>query len=273
VVIQSLHKGAGAITQADIAHLPQQSALSPQRFQQALNVLQTSSPSWPLLANTEACTRWLWSPAAQKHLTDLITTVDVLAKHVNGANNGFEWYISTESTHDPLAILVRHQTFPPDVWACEIEASEGIAYESLNTHSALYKVGLGATPSDITALADALLAYQPEEGLPVHSLLTQPFDAKGLPHPQMALSPREAWLSDHETIPLSAATGRIAAETYAPCPPGIPLWAPGERIQSGHLLFWTALEASKNDEKSPADLLHDPPDVMVVHEGALRWPC
>ncbi|MDH4378515.1 MAG: hypothetical protein QE263_01225 [Vampirovibrionales bacterium] len=270
VVIQSLHKGAGAITPAAIAHLPKHSTLSPQRFQQALNVLQTSSPSWPLLANSEACTRWLWSPNAQEHLNYLIQRVNEQARRVNNAEIGFEWYVSNKSTHDPLAILIRHGHLPPAIWACEIEATVGIAYESLNTHSALYKVGLGATPEDIKALANALLAYQPQDSSEGYALLTQPFDAASLPPPQVVLCPREAWLSDHETVPLFAAVGRIAAETYAPCPPGVPLWAPGERIQPGHLSAWKGLEPCESDEKSVVEPSHDPPDVIVVREGALR---
>jgi len=270
VVIQSLHKGAGAITPAAIAHLPKQSTLSPQRFQQALNVLQTSSPSWPLLANSEACTLWLWTSQAQKHLERLIETSHFQGGLVNRTQTGFEWYAASKSTHDPLAVLVRHQTLPPEVWACEIEATLGIAYESLNTHSALYKVGLGATCDDVTLLAKALLSYQPQQELKDHVLLTQPFDAACLPNPIVAMSPREAWMMVLEAVPLSEAVGRIAAETYAPCPPGIPLWVPGEQIQPQHLAFWDHLKPTGENDHSLQSSAHDLPDVIVVNEGALR---
>ena len=270
VVVQSLHKGAGAITPAAIVHIPTQSSLSPQRLQQALNVLQTSSPSWPLLANCEACTQWLWSPSAQEHLTHLLKTIDTERERLNHADNGFEWYGATHVSQDPVAVLIRNKTLPQSLWACDLEETAGIAYEALNTHSALYKVGLGATANDITSLAEALLAYTPDANPNHHPLLTQPFSAQAMPTVDMALIPREAWLLPHETVPLPEALGRIAAETFAPCPPGIPLWIPGERIQPQHLYVLKALKYPDTEANAAKEPPHDPPDVIVVTEGALR---
>jgi lysine decarboxylase len=45
-----------------------------------------------------------------------------------------------------------------------------------------------------------------------------------------AMSPRDAFFSDHERVPAEQAIGRIAAETIVPYPPGVPAIAPGERI-------------------------------------------
>ena len=51
----------------------------------------------------------------------------------------------------------------------------------------------------------------------------------------MPLSPavlplREAAFSNSISVPLSRAAGKIAAEIACPCPPGIPVVMPGERI-------------------------------------------
>ncbi len=48
--------------------------------------------------------------------------------------------------------------------------------------------------------------------------------------PKKVLSLREAILSPSETVSLSEAAGRIAADTACPCPPGVPVVMPGERI-------------------------------------------
>ena len=48
--------------------------------------------------------------------------------------------------------------------------------------------------------------------------------------PQTVLTPREAFFARRERIPAKRAVGRIAAETAAPYPPGIPALAPGERV-------------------------------------------
>jgi lysine decarboxylase len=48
--------------------------------------------------------------------------------------------------------------------------------------------------------------------------------------PENAMTPREAFFAARETVSANAAAGRIAAETIAPYPPGIPAVAPGEVI-------------------------------------------
>ncbi len=48
--------------------------------------------------------------------------------------------------------------------------------------------------------------------------------------PEVILSPREAAFSACESVPLSAAQGRIAAQTAVSCPPGVPVIIPGEKI-------------------------------------------
>lgn len=48
--------------------------------------------------------------------------------------------------------------------------------------------------------------------------------------PELAVTPREAFLSDHVEIPFVKSAGRICAEVVTPYPPGIPILCPGERI-------------------------------------------
>lgn len=48
--------------------------------------------------------------------------------------------------------------------------------------------------------------------------------------PEMVLSPRQAMFQPWEEIPLESSVHRIAAEAACPCPPGVPVVMPGERI-------------------------------------------
>jgi arginine decarboxylase len=47
---------------------------------------------------------------------------------------------------------------------------------------------------------------------------------------ETVLSPREAFFAHRERVPAAQAVGRVAAETAAPYPPGIPAFSPGERV-------------------------------------------
>ena len=57
------------------------------------------------------------------------------------------------------------------------------------------------------------------------------------PKPQIRCSIRDARFGNQETMPLSQAAGRIAAEIIAPYPPGIPILAPGEEISQKHIAY------------------------------------
>ena len=46
----------------------------------------------------------------------------------------------------------------------------------------------------------------------------------------VAMAPREAYLAKQEVVALREAVGRIAAESLAAYPPGIPNVLPGERL-------------------------------------------
>jgi hypothetical protein len=52
------------------------------------------------------------------------------------------------------------------------------------------------------------------------------------PWGEMAMSPREAFLGPQEAVPVGQAVGRIAAESLAAYPPGIPNVLPGERLSA-----------------------------------------
>ena len=57
------------------------------------------------------------------------------------------------------------------------------------------------------------------------------------PKPEIRCSIRDARFGNQETLPLSQAAGRIAAEIIAPYPPGIPILAPGEEISQKHIAY------------------------------------
>lgn len=55
--------------------------------------------------------------------------------------------------------------------------------------------------------------------------------------PEAALTPRQALFAPRETVRLADSAGRIAACQIAPYPPGVPVIAPGERIEKKHLAY------------------------------------
>ena len=57
------------------------------------------------------------------------------------------------------------------------------------------------------------------------------------PPPEAVLTPRQALFAPRETVPLAGSAGRVCACQVAPYPPGVPVIAPGERIEKKHLAY------------------------------------
>lgn len=76
--VQSLHKTAGALTQASILHLSQASRLCADRVQECLNMINSTSPSYLLLASAESSVEFLHSEKGQKELDKLMNNIEAI---------------------------------------------------------------------------------------------------------------------------------------------------------------------------------------------------
>jgi arginine decarboxylase len=67
----------------------------------------------------------------------------------------------------------------------------------------------------------------------------RPREAFAPPPPwgELAMSPREAFFGPQEVVPAGEAAGRVAAESLAAYPPGIPNVLPGERLTAETLEY------------------------------------
>ena len=55
--------------------------------------------------------------------------------------------------------------------------------------------------------------------------------------PEMALTPRQALFVPPKSLPLEQAEGQVAACQVAPYPPGVPVIAPGERVDKKSIAY------------------------------------
>jgi len=96
--------------------------------------------------------------------------------------------------------------------------------------------GLGETP---TATADRLvegLKHAVEEIGPGDLEQRRAF-AEPPPWGPLDLAPRDAFLGPQEVVPFAEAEGRIAAESLAAYPPGVPNVLPGERLTAPTMAY------------------------------------
>ncbi len=251
LVIQSPHKTLPSLTQTAWLHL-RGDRISAGALERELDIFETSSPSYPLLASLDACTGLLEAEGYslfrgwQQRLSAFYEGAAALRRFRILGREAGEMSRDTVYAFDPGKILI----------ACPTGQMTGQTLARLlrdryllETEMALGDCVLAMTspadaPSALQRLLEALLAL---EGSP--RLFSDPAEGSGedippLPAPETVLPVGQAVRMDMEAVPLAAAAGRICGEYLYCYPPGIPVCAPGERITDRVLSRIRSLEAS-----------------------------
>lgn len=230
VVIHSMHKSGGCLTQGALAHLPEGSTMDPSVFQQALNTLQTTSPSYPLMAHIEGSAHFLASPEGSARLARLMRRTQGLRDELEKLTT-FR-LLPQRAGGDPTRLYLIRPGEPGEDWGFRMETARKIAYESASPAGVLYLANPGLEPDDFQAFIEA---FRAEDTLEPPARTTTQELAVRWSAPEMAMLPREAFFTPGERVLPHQAEGRIAKETLVRCPPGIPVLFPGERIRPHHL--------------------------------------
>ena len=61
------------------------------------------------------------------------------------------------------------------------------------------------------------------------------------------MTPRQALFAPRRTVLLSGSAGQISAGQIAPYPPGVPVVAPGERLEKKHLVYLRKIGYNKDN--------------------------
>ncbi len=246
-VVQSTHKLLSAMTQASMLHL-RGDRLDARQLRKLLRLLQTTSPSFVLLASLDAARAHheangarLWAEvldlvaAARRQLTDhgLVCL---------GPDHG------PRAAWDPAKLVVDLAGTGHDGY----EVAEALHQDLIQVEIATPRyvgalVSPGNTERDLDRLVAGLVAAVARPGRPQDALPRPPAP------PELALLPREAFLGRSRTVRLEAAVGEVASELICPYPPGIPALVPGERITVEVLEYLNALRALGASFVGPED--------------------
>lgn len=233
-VVQSTHKLGGALTQGAMIHLNGE-RVDRRRVERALGILQTTSPSYPIMASLDAARRDRvlhglegWDRAlALRGKVEAESPVPMLTA---SGRSGFE-------AIDPakLAFEVGHCGYNGDE-ALELLANYGVHLELATSRHAVGILTPATTRSMIEQLLEALghLAAAPRPSMPP---IIRP------PAAERVMSPREAFYAPVEVVVVEDAVGRISAEGLSPYPPGTPAILPGERVSEELVYYFKQVEA------------------------------
>ena len=225
-VINSLHKNAGAPNQCALLHVSNRirDDFEWRQVQRAINLFNTSSPSYPLLACIEAAITYLHSKEGKKAIDDLINNIEHFKKDLR--KEGWEFYDNENS--DPTKILIKR----PDVSGLELSEKlfRGfhIEDEMASDVCALYLCGIGTTRAKLDRLKNAIKKVKLTKQ-------TQEPKASFQPFPFVKMLPFEAFYKDYAFVSKENAILKVSSEMIVPYPPGIGILYPGEAIQEWHL--------------------------------------
>ncbi len=237
LVLHSTHKTLAALTQAGMLHI-QGERVDRSSLRRSLELLQTSSPSYLLMASLENAI----SNLENRHSwEDLYGEVLSLQEKLDGplrlltAKDVGKYGIKEV---DWSKILVNVSSL--GIGAAEavhvLRSSFLIEPELWDDNNILFMLGIGSRPEEVRILCRALESLVKSYLPKTDTGLTSRNKEKTKPLlPPVRITPREAWLAPKRIVKLKDSLGKIAGETISIYPPGIPLVASGEEITSGVL--------------------------------------
>jgi arginine decarboxylase len=241
LVISSTHKIIGSLTQSAMIHLGHGSRIDGLIVDRVVTLLESTSPSSLLGLSLDAARR-MAAVHGPELITETLSTLeltrqaireipglDVLDESIIGSPGVAGW--------DPLRLTVDVRgTNTTGHEFADLTFDLGIDYELATETVVVYTFGMGGSAAALAerllgALAQVVRNLGETEKKPPVPFATPP------PWGPLELSMREAFLGPQEAVPFDAAEGRIACESLAAYPPGIPNVLPGERLTRETLDF------------------------------------
>lgn len=229
VVIQSIHKTMPAFTQTALLHC-MDGIVNNERVKDYLAMLQSSSPSYLLMAGIDQCITYTIAHKDEafavyaEQLKDFYEEMKQLKNLMI-----YQGAASETSAWDPSKIVI-------GVSGTNLSAEqlhESLLYEykiQLEMISKEYGIAMTSfcdTKEGYERLAKALLSIDAKIAKVEKQEETTPYDIPRLPKRKNSY---EVVHAPYEVVPFAEAAGRISAEYIYFYPPGIPIAVPGEEL-------------------------------------------
>ena len=221
-MVVSAHKTLTSFTQGAFL-FAQGGRLDLGRVSEAFDLLHTTSPSAAILTSLDRA-RHLMATRGEELLGRTLELAAGFRELMAGVEG-----LTVVDSDDPTKLVLALAATGADGLEVEDDlVGEGIRLELANRDTLIPLLTIADTEETVERLAGALLrALERRRGTP-----REPGGASVVwsIEPEVGMSPREAFFAPRETVPVDRAVGRLAAETVAPYPPGIPALAPGEVV-------------------------------------------
>jgi arginine decarboxylase len=241
---QSTHKIIGSMTQSSLLHV-RKGFVDVNRVKTVMSLLQTTSPSYILLASLDAARKQMVMEGEK-----LLDQTIELASYARESINKIEGYycfgdevLNKKGAYafDPTKITITCKDLGLSGYELERILAEKyfIQPEMSDLYNVLCVFSLGDTKETIDKLIYALKEISDVQCCS----LRRKIEILDVPNiPEQMLTPRDAFNSMTVSIPLSDSMGQISAEFLMAYPPGIPILCPGEMITKEIIDYVKALK-------------------------------
>jgi len=237
LVVSSTHKIVGSLTQSAMVHLGRaaEGRIDENVVDRAVTLVESTSPNSLLLGSLDAARR-LAATRGHELLGETIAAmseVRVSVRAIGGLDVLDERMIGAPGVYDydplRLAIDVRGTGASGYEVASALREQSEVILELAGENVIVGVFGMAeeAAPQGRRLVAGLKGAV---ESLGDRGDRTREEFAPPPPWGELAMSPREAFLGPQEVVGVQEAAGRIATESLAAYPPGIPNVLPGERL-------------------------------------------
>ena len=251
LVIHSLHKTLPSMTQTALLHV-QGDRVDRRKLRSYLTMLQTSSPSYVMMASMDSCIRYVEECGAERFAFmrrqySLFCKKMDMCKHIRIAKKkdlSVKRYCLEDWDIGKLVISVRNTHLNGRELYDLLRSEYHLQAEMAASGYVLAMMTIMDSEEGWQRLADALLEIDGriEKETAGNMIAAESISAietaaytDGLIAPAVSMSIACAFHKEREEVPLEKAGGRIAADFIHLYPPGIPILVPGEIVSESVL--------------------------------------
>lgn len=252
LVVQSTHKMLTALTMGAMLHAQGQ-RIDRYRLRQLLGMLQSSSPSYPVMVSLDLCRKWM-DTQGKESLAAGLKVIDHFIERIReiSAFQTVDYRIPGPSyaAKDPFKILLRDGSGTLSGFELQQQLEEyGCMMEMADSHNVVAVFSLTSTCHDAERLLNALELVCRRNRLKEKELSPMIANTYNIPSSFECSCPVAFDMGDRGSgsvrrVELAEAENQRSAEMVIPYPPGIPVLYPGEWIHSGTIAYLRKLAQS-----------------------------
>ncbi|PJZ02277.1 hypothetical protein CPT06_00130 [Bacillus vallismortis] len=227
IVVQSAHKTLPAMTMGSYLHL-NSSRVDRNRVAEYLNRLQSSSPSYPIMASLDIARAYVQHIIEEQKLFDILQRIQLLKQTFDSLRNAEAVKpADPRMITDPLKLTLRSKRGHSGYTLQNILERANIFTELADENQVLFVLPLGGNRR-ISAETIKFIDEQIEKTPPDQVFVSGEWATR--PVTVLPYQKKELQTFKKEYVDFDEAAGRLNAEDVIPYPPGIPMIMTGERM-------------------------------------------